>query len=59
MDYDNWLDKQYHDWHDEDTRGMWVEYNDETDEYEVWSRARLEADGFDTAQDAWDYVGGE
>lgn len=58
MSYDNWLDKQYHDHHDEDQTGLTVELS-EDDTYEVWSHYKLEADGFETAQDAWDYIGGE
>ena len=59
MSYDNWLDKQYHDHHDEDQSGLTVEFNDEDGTYDVWSQYKLEAEGFETAQDAWDYVGGE
>tara|TARA_B100000131_G_scaffold316068_1_gene355524 strand:- start:277 stop:465 length:189 start_codon:yes stop_codon:yes gene_type:complete len=62
MSYDNWLDKQYHDHHDEDWHGYTVEVAC-PDTFDVWSPRGLEAEGFETSDDAWEYidsiVGGE
>ena len=55
MGYDNWLDKRWHDHHDEDRHGYTVEIAC-PNTFDVFSQHGLEAGGFETTEEAWDYI---
>tara|TARA_E500000331_G_scaffold356053_1_gene413225 strand:- start:838 stop:1023 length:186 start_codon:yes stop_codon:yes gene_type:complete len=54
MDYDNWLDKRWHDHHDEDRHGYTVEIG--LYKWDVYLNHKFVEDGFETVEEAWDYI---